>query len=285
MNSVTIGIIGGTGGMGRWFEKYFTDNGHQVLIAGRKTKLRYHDLAARCRVVAISTPLQPALGIIESIGPSLRADQLLMDLCSQKGTIVERMAAATSADVIGTHPMFGPNTPYLNGQNVIVCPARDRNGWLPWLEAMFSADGGVVTRMEPSAHDKKMAMAQSLMHFLTLSLGRMLQRLDITPAEAFRFATPIFRINIDLIGRLLAQDISLYAELVRHNKYAPDILQTFAAAMDDCQTAFFSNGEQPTLDFMESIRAFLGDDFCRRALTETSRALGVMYRPDGDKGE
>lgn len=278
MNSVTIGIIGGTGGMGRWFEKYFTDNGHQVLIAGRKTALGYHDLAARCRVVAISTPLAPALEIIDSIGPVLRADQLLLDFCSQKEIIVGRMTAATAADVIGTHPMFAPNTPAINGLNVIVCPGRDTRGWLPWLETLFSVNGGVVTRMDPAEHDKKMAMAQSLMHFLTLSLGRMLQQFDLTAAEAFRFATPIFRINIDLIGRLLAQDINLYADLVSNNKYAPDILATFFAAMDDCRKSFFSGERRDALDFMESIRTFFGDDFCRQALAETTRALGTMYQ-------
>lgn len=279
MNSLTIGIIGGTGGMGRWFEKYFTDSGHQVLVAGRKTALRYRDLVEKCRVLAISTPLEPALEIIAAIGSTLRQDQLLIDFCSQKERIVDRMTGVTAADVIGTHPMFAPNTPSISGLNVIVCPARDNNGWLPWLESLFSEKGAVVTRMDPAEHDRKMAMAQSLMHFLTLSLGRMLQCLDVTAADAFRFATPIFRINIDLIGRLLAQDINLYAELVSDNKYAPEILESLSAAMDDCRKAFFSGERQPALDFMASIRDFLGNDFCQQALDETTRSLSVMYEP------
>jgi prephenate dehydrogenase len=279
MNGIQIGIIGGTGGMGRWFEKYFTDNGHQVLVAGRKTEVTYHDLVDKCRVLAISTPLAPALEIIGKIGPTLREDQLLIDFCSQKERIVERMADITPADVIGTHPMFAPNTPSISGLNVIVCPARDRNGWLPWLESLFSEKGAVVTRMDPAEHDRKMAMAQSLMHFLTLSLGRMLQCFDLSAAEAFRFATPIFRINIDLIGRLLSQDINLYAELVSDNKYAPEILESLSAAMDDCRKAFFSGERQSALAFMESIRGFLGDDFCQQALDETTRSLSVMYEP------
>ncbi|MEW6077252.1 MAG: prephenate dehydrogenase/arogenate dehydrogenase family protein [Thermodesulfobacteriota bacterium] len=278
MDSVTIGIIGGTGGMGRWFEKYFTDCGHRVLIAGRKTALTYHDLARQCRVVAISTPLNPALEIIESIGPALREDQLLVDFCSQKEAIVARMAAATRADVIGTHPMFAPNTPSLQGLNVIVCPARDLHGWLPWLEGLFAAGGGVVTRMDPAEHDRKMAMAQSLMHFLTLSLGRMLQHLEVTPQEAFLFATPIFRINVDLIGRLFSQDITLYAELVRDNRHAPEMVRRFSDAMEETRRAFAGKDMERTLSYMKSIGAFFGKEFCDQALTETTRALSVMYQ-------
>lgn len=277
MTSMKIGIIGGTGGMGRWFEKYFTDGGHRVLIAGRNTTLSYNDLVARCRVLAISTPLEAALEIIDAVGPGLRPEQLLIDFCSQKERIVEHMTAVTRADVIGTHPMFAPNTPDIRGLNVILCPARDKNGWLPWLESLFLGKGAVLTRMDPAEHDRKMAMAQSLMHFLTLSLGRMLQRFDLSAAEAFRFATPIFRINIDLIGRLLAQDINLYAELVSDNKYAPEILENLSVAMDECRNAFFSGGKGPALDFMASIRDFLGDDFCQQALDETTRSLSVMY--------
>jgi len=279
MNELTIGIIGGTGGMGRWFEKYFTDNGCRVLIAGRRTALTYEDLAARCRVIAISTPLRPALEIVDAIGPSLRPDQLLMDFCSQKEVIVERMAAAAPADVIGSHPMFAPNTPSVRGQNIILCPVRDRAGWLPWLESLLTANGGVVTRLDPAEHDRKMALAQSLMHFLTLSFGRMLQELGLSPGEAFRFATPIFRINIDLVGRLFSQDITLYAELVKNNKYAPEVLERFARAMAETREAFFEKDEARTLAYMESIGDFFGEEFCDQALAETSRALDTMYHP------
>ncbi len=282
MSGLTIGIIGGTGGMGRWFEKFFTDNGYRVLIAGRKTELTYHDLAGKCRVVVLSTPLQPALEIIESIGPALGPDQLLVDLCSQKEMILERMTAATTADVIGTHPLFGPDTPSVYGQNVIVCPVRDKGGWFSWLESLFSAKGGVVTRMDPAEHDRNMALTQSLMHFLTLSLARLLQRLDLTTEDALRFATPIFRINIDLVGRLFAQDINLYQGLVSGNPYAPDILEKFFTAMEECRAALFSGKEKKALDFMESIRAFLREEFCRQALKETSRALETMYQQEKD---
>ena len=35
MSNFTIGIIGGSGSMGRWFERYFKESGHTVVIAGR----------------------------------------------------------------------------------------------------------------------------------------------------------------------------------------------------------------------------------------------------------
>jgi prephenate dehydrogenase len=132
--------------------------------------------------------------------------------------------------------------------------------------------------MDPAEHDRKMAMAQSLMHFLTLSLGRMLQHLEVTPREAFLFATPIFRINIDLIGRLFSQDITLYAELVKDNRHAPEMVQRFAEAMEETRRAFAEEDRERVLSYMKSIGAFFGREFCDQALTETTRALSVMYQ-------
>ncbi|HAO23366.1 MAG TPA: bifunctional chorismate mutase/prephenate dehydrogenase, partial [Desulfobacteraceae bacterium] len=38
MNSrICIGIIGGKGAMGRWFERFFTQSGHKVLISDLQT--------------------------------------------------------------------------------------------------------------------------------------------------------------------------------------------------------------------------------------------------------
>ncbi len=68
MKSVTIGIIGGTGGMGKLFEKVFLNAGHNVLIAGRSTELTYIELAKQSDVVIISTPLSSVEEICKEIG-------------------------------------------------------------------------------------------------------------------------------------------------------------------------------------------------------------------------
>ncbi len=286
MNQVTIGIAGGTGGMGRWFETFFTQAGHRVYVAGRKTKRTYADLVHTCDVVALSTPVAAAIDIARDIGPQMRPDQLLIDFCSQKEPIVDAMVAATAADVIGTHPMFSPMTPTIAGQNVILCPARDASGlWFPWLESLLMENGAVVTRMAPAAHDRKMAISQSLMHFLTISLAKALQNIGMTAEESLLFATPIFRLNVDLIGRLFSQDITLYADLVSKNKYAPEVLNAFVAAMDECREAFFETNYDELLSFLGSLYNFIGDDFCQSALAETNSALNGLYQFLKDVGE
>ena len=51
MKQVTIGIVGGKGQMGRWFNRFFTGAGHRVVISDLKTELRPKDIAEKSDVV------------------------------------------------------------------------------------------------------------------------------------------------------------------------------------------------------------------------------------------
>lgn len=271
MTRVTIGIIGGTGGMGRLFEKIFIRAGHRVLIAGRTTELTYLDLARQSDVIILSTPLDSALEICDDIGPHLREDQALMDFCSLKEEVVEKMAACTKAQVVGTHPMFGPYTESLNGQNIILCPARGES-WYRWIEKEFKNEGSVVSTMTPSDHDKAMAVAQGLTHFLTICMGRTLQKLDMSPAEAGPYSTPIFKLKNDLIGRLFAQDLELYATLVGGNHYVKEVLDLFLLSVNEGRSALLSGDTDQAVDFLKNIRSFLGE-FCQSGLVESNKIM------------
>jgi prephenate dehydrogenase len=271
MNQVTVGIIGGTGGMGRLFEKIFLKAGHRVLIAGRKTDLTYLDLAAQSDVIILSTPEESALEICDLIGPHIPPHKALMDFCSLKQRIVLKMVECTRAEVVGTHPMFGPFTESITGQNIILCPARGER-WYRWIEAEFRREGAVVSTMEPSAHDKAMAVAQGLTHFLTICMGRTLQKLEMSPADAGPYSTPIFKLKNDLIGRLFAQDPDLYVTLVGENPYVEDVLAMFMLSVEEGRKALLTGNRDNAIGFLNDIRGFLGD-FCTRGLEESNKIM------------
>ncbi len=273
--AVTIGIIGGTGGMGRLFEGFFKRCGHRVLIAGRFTELTYADLARQCQVVILSTPLKAAIPIIQDIGPLLREDQLLMDFCSLKEAIVQAMLTHSAAQVVGTHPLFGPFTSSLKRQNIILCPARVKD-WLDWCTTTFQQEGAIVTCMEAAEHDRNMAVVQGLTHFITICMGRTLMKLNIQPRESLRFATPLFRLKLDLIGRLFAQDLELFSSLVGENENVGPVLDTFFQVVDESRTKMFEDAGRDQIAYLQGIRDFLGD-FCAQALKESNQFMETLY--------
>ena len=87
----TIGIIGGTGKFGQWFRKFFEEQGHKVLIAGRKTELTPVELARTSDIVIVSVPIKNTVETIEHIAPHVREDALLMDFTSLKQEPVKAM--------------------------------------------------------------------------------------------------------------------------------------------------------------------------------------------------
>ena len=261
--------------MGRWFKDFFSRAGHSVLVAGRKTPVSPLDTAKKSDVVILSVPIEAALAYAEEIGPILSQDQLLMDLCSLKETILKSMLRFTQAQVVGTHPLFGPFTDSIKGQNIIVCPGRG-TGWLKWLEDELRGKEAVVTRMDPVTHDRNMAVVQGLTHLLTVCMGRTLQKMNMSPDEAISCSTPVFRLKINLIGRLFSQDPGLYASLIGANRHVEDALATFMSAVDEAKESLLSGQEGRAVAFLDDIRGFLGD-FCRDGLKESNKTLNAFY--------
>ncbi|VFQ44959.1 prephenate dehydrogenase/arogenate dehydrogenase family protein [Desulfoluna butyratoxydans] len=274
MEQVTLGIVGGKGGMGRLFDAWFVRRGHRVLLADVDTTTTAEELARRCDLIMIATPMDVAPAVAESLGPRMSREQGLFDICSLKEEITGAMLSATSCEVVGTHPMFGPHTDGVVGQNIILTPGRGER-WLAFLEREFSAGGAQVSRMAAEDHDRAMALAQGLTHVVTIAMGRTLQKLGVTPDDAQPYATPIFKLKNDLIGRLFAQDPDLYAAMVGDNPYVGEMVETFGGALAETAREMVGAERGGALDYMAEIRSFLGP-CCEAGLEESNKILKSM---------
>jgi prephenate dehydrogenase len=226
------GIIGGTGRMGRLFAQVFEHAGHEVLVAGRTTTLSAMDLAERCDIVIVSVPIRDTVQVIHEIAPALTKDQLLCDFTSLKVKPVEAMLA-TKASVIGLHPMFGPTVQSLKHQTIIVCPARTDEKHLHDLLAIFRNEGAECTITTPEQHDRMMAVVQGLTHFVTLTMADTVRRLGVDIGKTQAFTSPVYQIELSLVGRLLSQDPGLYADILEQNPYVPEVLAACQASAAD----------------------------------------------------
>ncbi len=217
------GIIGGTGKMGRLFVPVFERAGYDVLVSGRSTHLSAADLAECCELVIVSVPIRDTVRVIEEIAPVLTKDQLLCDFTSLKVRPVEAMLKS-KAHVIGLHPMFGPTVKSLKGQTIIVCPARAEEAHLHTILSIFRSEGATCTITTPEQHDRMMAVVQGLTHYMTLCMADTVRRLGIDIRKTADFTSPVYQIELSVIGRLLAQDPGLYADILQMNPYVPEVL-------------------------------------------------------------
>jgi prephenate dehydrogenase len=232
MKDITVGIIGGTGGMGSWFADLLQKEGYPVHVWGRKSTMTINDLTALCNVIVIAVPISATAAMIEKVGPLVPEGSLLMDLTSLKKEPVDLMLANSRAEVIGCHPLFGSGADDAAGENVILCPARGRK-WLGWLRTVMEKNGLVVTEETPEEHDKMMAIVQVLNHLNTISLGITLTQTGISLKEISKYTTPIFQTKLGIIKKVFTESPGLYADIITSNPDTDKILNLYENALAD----------------------------------------------------
>lgn len=263
----TVAIIGGQGSMGRCMAQLFGDLGHAVMIADLDTRVTPDEAAALADVVLISVPIDATPGVIANLGPLVRPDALLMDVTSVKSEPMQAMLAATSASVVGTHPLFGPSVHSLQGQRVVVTPGRGE-AWLAWLRTMLHARGIEVVETTPAEHDRIMAIVQVLTHFSTEVIGGALAALDVSIDETLRYTSPIYLIQLLLAGRHFAQSPELYAAIQMSNPRTAEVADAFIRAAESLRAASTTGDRAAFRALFEQVRSYFGP-FKDRALEQS----------------
>jgi len=268
------GIIGGTGKMGQLFVPVFERAGYDVLVAGRTTSLTGADLTRQCDLVIVSVPIRDTVNVIGEIAPLLARNQLLCDFTSLKVKPVEAMLESR-ANVVGLHPMFGPTVGSLKSQTIIVCPVRVEEHLLDRLVAVFRNEGARCTLTTPEEHDKMMAVVQGLTHYVTLCMAESIRRLGMDIEATREFTSPVYQIELSLVGRLLSQDPDLYADILQQNPYVPAVLEACRSSAGDLAAIVGSKDPALFRAFFEKNTRPLGSS-CNEGLKMTDTLIDCM---------
>ncbi len=265
---LTVAIIGGQGKMGRVLADLFGELGHTVLIADVDTALTSVAATERADVVVVSVPIDATTAVIELIGPHVRPDALLMDVTSVKRAPMDAMLRSTTASVVGTHPMFGPNVHTLQGQRAVICRGRG-DTWADWVAHAMTSHGMVTTETTPDHHDRVMSVVQVLTHFQTQVMGLTLARLDVPLEETLRYTSPVYLLELYTTARHFAQSPALYGPIEMLNPRSGEVTATLKASAAELADVI-ARGDQPAFDALfEEVRAFFGS-FTAVALEQSS---------------
>jgi chorismate mutase/prephenate dehydrogenase len=224
----SIGIIGGTQGMGAFLARVFADGGFRVETMGLGEGAPAIEVAARHDVVVVSVPIDITVDVIEEIAPHVKNGACLMDITSIKRAPLEAMLAAApeGVDVVGTHPMFGPHGVDFDRQKVVLCKGRGDAAFAR-VKKLYESFGAETIDATAEEHDAQMALIQVLVHEKTMVLGSVLERLKADLGRSLAFASPIYRTELAMIGRMFSQHAELYADILTVNPEAPRLSHVF----------------------------------------------------------
>ena len=260
--------------MGTIFAGILMRAGYEVEVAGRATALTPAALAGECDLVMVSVPIRDTVRVIREIAPLLTGEQLVCDLTSLKVRPVEAMLESR-AQVIGMHPMFGPTVSSLRHQTIVVCPARADENTLGGLLAILEAEGAECTITTPHAHDRMMAVVQGLTHFVTLCMADSVRRLGIDIETTRAFTSPVYQIELALVGRLLSQDPALYADILQLNPFVPEVLSVCTSSAGNLSRIVDSNEPELFRNFFGATSRHFGT-YAGEGMTTTDALIEYM---------
>ena len=264
----TVAVIGGRGNMGRCMAQLFADLGHVVMISDLDTQLTPEEAAAAADVVVISVPIDNTVEVIRRVGPKVKDDGLIMDVTSVKTAPLKAMLDASSANVVGAHPLFGPSVHSLQGQRVVLCPGRG-DAWLKWVRQTFQSRGLVVMEASPEDHDRIMSVVQVLVHFSTEVMGRTLTRLGVSIDQTLAFMSPIYLMELIMTARHFAQSPKLYASIQMANSATPDVTRAFLEAAEELRQLSVSKDHAGFERMFDEVGTFFGA-FTDQAMEQSS---------------
>jgi chorismate mutase/prephenate dehydrogenase len=225
-------LVGADGGMGRYLRRWFLDAGYPVRGLEKTDWHRVGELCDGIGLAVISVPIDATVPVIERIGPHLPPDCVLADLTSIKSGPMAAMLSSHSGPVVGLHPLFGPTTSTMDKQTVAVTRGR-RPSDCRWILDQFAAWGAVLVETDAATHDDIMAIVQSLRHFATFSFGRFLSRKGIDLQRSLEFSSPIYRLELGMVGRLFAQDPALYSEIIFASPRRRSLLKEYISSLSE----------------------------------------------------
>ena len=258
MQKITVGIIGGTGKMGNFFRKFFEENNCRVIISSRKTKLAPKQCAAKSDIVVVSVPMEATIGVIKEIAPLIKKEALLIDTTSIKKDPIKAMLRYSKCEVIGMHPVFGPRISSIRNQIVVLCPARGKK-WIDWVVDAFEKNHARVKITTQKKHDEMMSVIQGLNHFTAITTAHAMKNIGISIKESLEYTSPIYRLRMAMIGRILNQDPMLYANIEIMNQKNNKVVEEYIKSAEKLQSIIRNKDAKAFSKYFMEAADFFGD--------------------------
>ncbi|WP_032092787.1 MULTISPECIES: bifunctional chorismate mutase/prephenate dehydrogenase [Pasteurellaceae] len=266
-----IVIVGGKGKLGALFGRYLTLSGYTVQALGSQDWAQAETILAGADVVIVSVPIVKTVETIERLKPYLTENMLLTDLTSVKRAPLAKMLEVHRGAVVGLHPMFGPDIASMAKQVVVCCEGRDAARY-QWLLDQIRIWGATIYQADAAEHDRSMTYVQALRHFATFANGLHLSKQPVQLSQLLALSSPIYRLELAMIGRLFAQDGALYADIIMDKPENLAVIESLQQSYAE-SLAFFENGDkQGFIDCFNRVRQWFGD-YSQQFLNESRQLL------------
>ncbi len=217
----SLGIIG-FGSFGQFIYSHLK-NYFNISIYDCNKKFNSLEEVCSSEVIILATPMREFENILNQIKDKLQPGTLIIDICSLKIYPIKLMLEILPGDVeiIGTHPLFGPNSAKDGIENlkITLCEVRSSNfeNVVNFCKNKLKLDVFITT---PQVHDSQMALSQALTHFI----GHIAKDFDLHRID---LSTKTFDNLMDVIETIENNSQELFEDMQILNPYSKDVREKF----------------------------------------------------------
>src|SRR5699024_12128307 len=128
--------------------------------------------------------------------------------------------------------------------------------------------------IDAKTHDRHMAFVQALRHFTTFRYGAYLRQEQVNLAELLKLSSPMYRLELMIVGRLFAQDPQLYADIIMSSAENIALIKRYQQGLQQMVNLLEKGDKAAFIDEFKAVSDWAGD-FALQFLTESQRLLKV----------
>jgi prephenate dehydrogenase len=262
MKKVTI--IGAGGQMGQWFAKYFGSKGFEVTGYDSENKIVGKDIKVSeslvggilaADYVVLCTPTRRTPEIIRLIAKEMKRDTYLIEISSEKSKVVSSLSKMPAKiNPICIHPMFGPGTKTIIGQNIISVPIKDAKKELTVTKELF--EGANFVTIDAVEHDKKIAVILGLTHLMNLVFANIIskdEKINLTE----KMSGTTFRVQKTLAESIMTESPELIETIIA-NPEIRRVAEEFWKDIGRLLTSVQESKTEEVVDYIKECQERLG---------------------------
>ncbi len=252
-----IVVIGGGGQLGKLFVSMLSLSGYQLDVLEKADWDNADALLKDAGMVLVAVPIDITDAIIGKLD-MLASDCVLVDITSTKSGPLKAMLDTHKGPVVGLHPMFGPDVPSFAKQVIAYCDGRMPEQY-QWLIKQMEIWGARLYQTTAQEHDEAMTMIQALRHFTSFVYGAHLTQVGADIKQLLELSSPIYRLELAMVGRLFAQEPSLYADIILSSKDNLEMIKRYHQVFGEAITLLEKGDKQAFIQSFNQVSDWFGD--------------------------
>ncbi len=198
-------------------------------VGGRVQKVD-EDEVLLCDALFLCVSISAMEEVCRRIASRIPRDTVVFDTCSVKVHPIRTMREVFQerTRLIGTHPMFGPDSGKdgIGNLPLVICPVRCTAAVVDRWKLIFESFGLRIFELDPEEHDRAAAYTQGITHFM----GRVLQNLRLEPSE---IGTVGYQKLLEIVEQTCNDPLQLFYDLQQYNPFTSEMRKKLAEAVHE----------------------------------------------------